>query len=606
MASNTSITLATLDFDTLKSNLVSFLQSQPQFADYNFSGSNLSVLLDVLSYNTYLNAFYLNMAISESFLDSAQLLSSVISKAKELNYVPRSYRSSQAFLTCVFPQSNLSVLKLPRGTRFAGKNQNGTFQYVTEEALVQYPAGGVFTFANLQVFEGKYVTDAYVVDSTIQNQQFILSNQNVDTNSITVNVVANSGSSNVLYTPASSLFGVSNTSPVYFLQATANGYYQLQFGDGVFGLAPTNGSTIIANYVITSGTDGNEASNFTLVDNIGVINGYGGAIIPTISANNSFGGANSETIESIRFNAPRSFQTQERAVTVNDFQQLVLANFPDVRACYAYGGETTNTVSFGTVFVSAISNAGYNLSNGEKNDIEAFLLDRVTLGITPKMIDPEYIYLDLNVNVEYDPNQTSYTSVDIQNLTSNTIVAYNSSSLEDFNTEFKYSQLTQAINNEDPCISSCEMSVVMKQSVSPSLNTSQTLSVSFQNPLKPGSILSSQFTSNGQIYSFTDYNPNNNTFQFEQSTSGLSIINTSNKLYLQNITVANQQSYAAIGTVNYENGQISIGNITINDFMGGAGVVFYASPVNENIFVTGNTILEIDIETGLTISTSTV
>mgnify|MGYP003344828100 FL=1 len=262
---NSSISLVSLDFDDLKNSLKTFLQSQSQFTDYNFDGSSISVLLDLLSYNSYLNAFYLNMVMSESFLDSAQLRGSVVSRAKELNYTPRSYKSSKATVSLQLNQGGLTSLTIPSGIQFNGKNANAAYTFTTNNSVVVYPSGGYFT-ANLDIYEGTYVNDVYVVDNTIQNQRFILSNQNVDTDTIIVLATENSGQTITTFTQALSLYGLNSTSNVYFLQAVNDSSYELVFGDGVFGRAPLNGAIIGATYRVSNGTDADGSTNFNLTD----------------------------------------------------------------------------------------------------------------------------------------------------------------------------------------------------------------------------------------------------------------------------------------------------------------------------------------------------
>lgn len=604
MAANTSISLSSLDFDTLKSNFISFLQAQPQFADYNFTGANINVLLDILSYNTYLNAFYLNMVASEMFLDSAQLPSSVISHAKSINYTPRSYKSSLAVLNLVFAQNGLNVFVIPQGTRFSGQNSNGNFTYVTRNSSTLYPTGGNFYANGINVYEGKYVNDTFVVDNTIDNQRFNLTNVNVDTDSLTVTVVENNGANTTVFNPTTSLFGLTNISNVYFIQATSNSGYEIVFGDGVFGRAPLNGATILSNYMITSGSDGNGSNTFNLSDNLGAFNGFTSSIIPSINvSNSSFNGANNEGIESIRFNAPRNYQTQENAITTNDYKQIILQNYSDIKSVHVYGGETVNTsIQFGKVFIVPATYAGYNLSSNEKTDIINFLLKRNVLGITPIIVDPTYLYLDVFSSVKYDNNQTTYSPSDIQNLIASTILSYNSVNLEDFDTEFKLSDFMGAISNTDGSISSNETYVVMKKIISPQLNSSSSINVVFNNAITPGSFYSSSFLSNGVTYKFTDYNPNLNTFTLLQSVSGLVINNNSNVLYLQSTSSSGQATYSSIGTLNYTNGSVNIGQIVINDFLNNNGIIFYATAVEENVTSMNNDILSIDIENGINIT----
>jgi hypothetical protein len=605
MPANNSLNLTSLDFDKIKANLIAFLQNQPQFADINFSGANINVLLDILSYNTYLNSFYLNMVSSETFLDSAQLTSSVVSIAKSLNYTPRSYKSSVATLNVSFPQSGLSTLTIPAGTRFSSKNSNGNFSFATRNSTVLYPSGGNFTANNLNVYEGKYFTDTYVVDNTIQNQRFIFSNQNIDIDSLNITVLENNGANTTLFTQASSLFGLSNTSTVYFLQATGNSYYEAVFGDGVFGRPPLNGATILANYMITAGSDGNSCStNFTLIDNIGTINGLTSAISSTITVSaNSFNGANTESTDSIKYNAPRAFQTQERAVTTNDYSQLILENYSDIKNVHVYGGETVNnSIQFGKVFVVPATYSGYNLTLSEKTDIQTFLSTRNVLGITPVLVDPTYLYLEVFSTVKYDQNQTTFSSFDIQNIVSNEIVSYNTTNLTNFNTEFKLSDFMAQISNADPSISSNETYVIMKKIISPALNAPSNINVLFNNPINPGSFYSSTFYVNGILYSYTDYNPNINSFSINQSSNGMTVVNQSNIVYLKTTNSAGQTSYTIGGNIDYKNGIINLGQININDFNGNIGVVFYAQPSNENVMSYNNDILEIDVVSGINLN----
>src|SRR5579864_591044 len=239
---NSSLSLTSLDFDTLRQNLQQFMQSQDLFKDYNFLGSNLSVLLDLLAYNTYLNAFYLNMIGSEAFLDTAQLRTSIVSRAKELNYVPRSARSAVATVNMSFATAGLNgLLVIPQGTLFAGKNSNGSFVFITDQTHTLLSSSSTFTINGMNVFEGKEFTETFIVDNTVENQKFVLSNQNVDDTSIEVNVTERSGQSNVAYQQAYNLFGLTSNSNVFFVQEDAGSVYEIQFGDGVFGYVPQNG-----------------------------------------------------------------------------------------------------------------------------------------------------------------------------------------------------------------------------------------------------------------------------------------------------------------------------------------------------------------------------
>jgi hypothetical protein len=538
------------------------------------------------------------------FLDSAQLPSSVISHAKSLNYTPRSYKSSTAVLNATFAQNGLSAFSIPLGTKFTGVNSNGSFTYVTRSSTILYPSGGFFVANNLSVFEGKYLIDSFVVDSAIQNQRFIISNQTIDTDSLSVLVMENNGANTTYFTQAQNLYGLTNTSNVYFIQATENAGYEIVFGDNVSGRTPLNGSTILANYMITSGTDGNGANTFSLADNLGSYNGYGSAIIPNIvTSTPSFNGANNEQIESIRFNAPRSYATQQSATTLNDYIQLILQNYSDIKSVHVYGGETlTTNPTYGTVYIVPATYSGFNLSINEKNNIINFISKRNTLGITPIIVDPSYLYLDVFSTVKFDSSKTSLSPANIQALVTNNIVTYNSTYLEDFNKEFKLSDFMTSISSVDPSITSNETYVIMKKIVSPLLNSPTSITVAFNNAIEPGSFSSSQFVSNNVTYSYTDYNPKANSFSISQLSSGLSINNNSNIIYLTYTLSSGTQIYINAGSIDYVNGIVTLGLITINNFLNNSGINFYATATTENVTSMNNDILTFDVQAGISVN----
>jgi hypothetical protein len=605
---NTSISLVSLDFDTIKNNLKQYLKNQAIFSDYDFEGSNFSVLLDVLAYNTYLNSYYLNMIASEMFLDSAQLRNSVISHAKTLNYLPTSRRSAVASITCTFAQSGLDVFEIPRGTRFSGQNSNSTFTFVTDESVVLYPSSNTFVAENLKIYEGTNVTESFIVDNSVINQRFILSNDTLDTDSVYVLVSENNGQSNSEFIKATSYFNVANTSNVFFIQAADNDLYELTFGDDIIGRKPTDGALIQVTYRLTGGDIGNGAKGFTLVDNLGSYNGYGSAIIPNIDVvDMSAGGSERETTDKIKKNATKWFQTQERAITTSDFKTLILQHFPSVKDVHVYGGETaTDEIGFGKVYVCPVTQSGYALTDSEKYQIEVFLKERMTLGLIPAFVDPDILYLQLNILVKYKSSSTIKSPADITTSVKNTVIDFNNNYLESFDTEFKYSQLLEDINNSDTSISSNEVDVILKKISTPTLNLSESITVNFRNKIKTGSLYSSIFSTNGRLYSFTDYNPNNNTLTLTQTSMGLNVINNSSNLYLKDVTTVGKETYSLIGTIDYTNGNVSINNIIINSFEDSEGIEFYVIAEEQNVFAKQNDVIEIDVANGIAITIESV
>jgi len=597
MAANNSISLVSLDFDTLKSQLKTYLKSQSQFSDYDFDGSNMSVLLDILTYNTHLNAFYLNMVASEMFLDSAQLRNSVISIAKSLNYTPRSTKSSRALINLSFPQSGLQSFSIPEATRFTGKNSRGSYQFITDESMVLYPANGFFTVSNVAIYEGTLTNDVFVVNYAVENQRFILTNETIDTDSLKVLVSEDNGQTNTLFTKSTTIYDVNANSAVFFVQATEDTKYEVVFGDGVLGRRPKDSAIIYCSYRNTSGADGNEATNFILNDNLGAINGYGSAIIPTITVLSAgFGGGEAETIEEIRYRAPRYFQAQERAITTNDYTTIITQQFQYIKNAYVYGGDQNGSFQFGKVFIAPITFTGELTSRAEKTEIEAFLKPRSTIGITPVVVDPDYLYVGVESEVVYNAAVTSLSATDIQSKVKQSIDQYNTDQLTDFNTEFKTSRFEAAIDDSDPSISSNDTNIVLRKFFrsEPFIRTSPV--ITYRNQIVPGTLLSSTFVVGGRRYQYTDYNPNNNTFVVTQLNNNAVITNTTNIIYLKDVTNPGFISYQPAGTIDYETGTVSANAITPTSFDGNEGISFTARPIAENVLSSENDVIVIDPE----------
>lgn len=600
---NTAISLVSLDFDTLKSSLKTYLKTQDKFKDYDFDGSNMSVLLDILSYNTYKNVFYLNMIAAESFLDSAQLRDSVVSRAKELNYTPRSRKSAIAELNLQFAQTGLSTFTIPKGTRFSGQNSNSTYTFVTDSATVLYPSGGFFSVNNFPVYEGRYLSETFIFDYSVEKQRFLLSNEQIDSDSITVNVSEDSGVTYTEYVATNSLFDLTSSSTVYFTQAAENNKYELVFGDGILGKKPKDSAIVVVQYRVTNGAEGNGSTNFTLDDNLGTINGLGSAITPTITvAAISYDGAERESIESIRYNAPRHYETQERAVTANDYRNLVLNQFTRIKTVNVYGGENIkDDVKYGKVFVVPITYSGTTVSESERTKIEKYLNDRSTIGISCTVLQPEYLYLVINTTVSYNTRITTLSAADVNAIVKNAIISYNQTDLNDFNIEFEYSSFTKMIDNSDNSITSNETTLQLKKLYQPELNVSNYISVNFDNSVIPGTFISSDFSSNGRTYAYTDYNPNLNTFSIVQEKNKTVIQNNVNTVYLVDKTIIGKQTYSSAGIIDYNNGIIDLNSIVVNSYLAGQGIEFYATPKNPNVYSKNNNLLSIDVIDGINI-----
>lgn len=594
---NSSLEVSSLDFDTLKTNLKNYLKNQSVFRDYDFEGSNMNVLLSLLSYNSYLNSFYLNMVAAESFLDSAQLRDSVVSHAKTLNYLPSSYKSPEAIADVRFVTNGIgSIFTIPKGTQFSGSNSNGTFTYVTDRVYTVNSGNGTFIAEDLKLYEGSYVSESFVKNDAIENQRFILSNENIDTESLVVQVFENSSVVGTDYLLAKTLYGITDTSNVYYLQAFKN-QYEIIFGDGVFGNPPKNGATITVSYRITNGTNGGGINSFILDNDLGAFNNGQATATVTVTTTAS-SGANAEPIETIRFRAPRAFQTQNRAVTTEDYKTLILDQFREIKTLNAYGGETDSAVSinYGKIIISPITYSGAPISQARKQEILDFIIDKMSVGLTPLIIDPEILYIAPRINVKYDPRRTSSTANAIKQLATTAVQNYNNTYLKEFNTSFIESDFIDFMMQIDPGIVSVNINNYVESIVSPEINRKQSLTVAFNNKIIPTNITSTQFLrSDGIFYTFADFNPNSTQLTTQKNDSGISVLSSSDdNLYLVSQQTLNT-SYVDIGTIDYENGIIYIYDLIVSDFGNNAGIKIFAVPFNKDITATKNQIIEFNL-----------
>jgi len=478
---NNSISLSSLDFNTLKQEFKNYLSSQSVFKDYNFDSSNMNVLLDVMTYNSYLNSFYLNMVASEMFLDSAQKLDSVVSHAKEMNYLPQSAKSSTSIVSFDVGTTGINgVLTIPKGTTFSGTNANGVYTFVTDKLHNYTSSNSTYSVSNLLIYEGTYNTDIFVVDNTVESQKFVLTNQYIDTASITVTV--SSSGSNTVYTPVETLFNLSSTSEVYFLQAAQNGLYEIVFGDGLFGKQPDNQSIIFIEYRVCHGVKADGITSFICTRDLGVDNS-GSAVLSAITVNQtSAGSAEPQSIESIRFSAPRYFATQQRAVTTDDFSALVLNNFggqfDDVTV---YGGETLEPKQYGRVVVALKPAGGTIAPQYLKDDVSSFLKNYTSLPTRVIVADPEYYYVGIDTRVQYNKQATTKISSEIKSIIRNTISTFSTNNLEKFGNDFRYSKFVASVDGADTSITSNDTSVFLVKRITPTLNYATSYSIPFNN-----------------------------------------------------------------------------------------------------------------------------
>jgi len=590
---NSSLDLSSLDFDSLKGNLKTFLSTQFVFRDYNFDGSNINVLLDVLSYNSYLNSFYLNMVASEMFLDSAQKYESVISHAKELNYLPQSARSSEAQISFTFDTTGISgELTLEKGTQFSGYNSNGTYTFITDLETSYTSANSTFSINGLKIYEGSAFQDSFLVDYTIENQRFLISNKNVDINSLVINVIENNGSTNTVFQKAENLFGLSALSEVYFLQGAENNQYEVVFGDGLFGRKPLNAATILVNYRVTNGSDALGVDNFTLVTDVGTLNGgIATESVITVDAI-ATSGANQESIDSIRFSAPRYFATQQRAVASDDYSSLVLSQFGNqIDDVNVYGGELLEPKQYGKVVIAVKQTGGTIVPDYLKTEITNYLTNYIALPNRVSVVDPDYFYVGLETTVQYDKNATTKLQQDIVSVVRTAINKFATANIGKFGSDFRYSKIVAYIDNSDASITSNDTHLQIIKRLTPKINTAESYVVDFNNgseydqvyagapPLNP-ILRSSSFSytsTDGTAYSICN---------IQDDGFGNLILYT----YINNrYTILSSN----IGTIDYVTGLVKINNLKVTDYTN--YISLYYLPNNKDIIMSKDKILLLEL-----------
>ena len=412
------------------------MQAQDVFKDYDFDASNISVLLDVLAYNTSLNAFYLNMISNEMFLDTALQRDSIISHAKELNYLPRSFRSAVATvdINLTSTSEDASIL-LARGSTFTGTlgNRNFTFSLPENVQALSTATQGVFKAEDVLIYEGDYTSDSYVVND--QNPaRYLITNKTVDTNSLRVTVIEDNGAETISYVIRDSLFNIESDDSVFFLQAAENDTYEVTFGDGIIGRKPKNNSVVLIEYRTSNGELPNGIGKFVSDDTIS-----GATVTSVVTKSKASGGSVPESLTSIKFNAPRAFSTQERVVTAEDYSTLLKTNFSEINDVIAFGGEIADPPQFGKVIVSVDLKNTDELPESFKQRYRSFIKPRSPLSIDPVFIRPDYTYVTVDSLVKYDINRTSLNIDDIKSLVLSSIQSFNNENINGFGKTLRYS-----------------------------------------------------------------------------------------------------------------------------------------------------------------------
>lgn len=579
-----------LDFQNLRTQIKDYLRTNSDFTDFDFEGSNFATLIDLLAYNSYITAFNSNMAVNEVFLDSATLRENVVSLARNIGYVPRSRRSAQAQISfdVDMSQTDSRTVKLLAGQVAVGAVREGNYIFsIPDDITVPVDSNGQASFDKIGIYEGVFVTSTFTVDSSQTNQRFILPNTNIDTTTIRVSVKNQVSESYSLY---SNILNVDKNSRVFLIQEVEDQKYELRFGDGIIGKKLSSGSTITVTYIVTNGTSGNGASNFTfsglIVDNNTIPVTSGISLLRTESSSQN--GDEIEKIDSIKYLAPRVYSSQFRAVTANDYKALIPYIYSNVDSVTAYGGEELDPPEYGKVFISIKPRNGTFLSEITKSNILRTLKQYSIAGIKPEIIDLSYLYIEIDSTIYYNQNKT-INSETIRTKVLNTLTTYSQSTdINSFGGRFKYSKVNALIDDTDDAITSNITKIKMRRDLSPEINVFATYELCFGNKIhikKDGySIKSSGFTIDGT----------EGTLYMGDISTG----SNSGKIFFFKIennlpTLVKNNA----GTVNYDTGEIllDVVNITGTSLVNGF-IEVQAVPESNDVVGLKDLYLQVDIK----------
>ena len=615
MASNIRVT--ELDFDQIKENLKNYLRSQPQFTDYDFDASNLSVLIDLLAYNTHYNAVLSNMVANEMFLDTAIKRSSVVSLAKNINYVPRSVRSSRAMVTVTLSgvSGNPNFITLDRYTAFNTNIDGTTYTFYNKDAYTTTPVGGVYTFDNVELYQGRKSEFYFTVTNPGPAEKYVIPNNNVDTTTIQVAVqYGGIGSFSDTYVISTDITAVDDTSKIYYLQENTEGFYEIYFGDGILGRKLSADDVVKVTYLISDGADANVSTNIAVSWSTNTIANESSRTIATVSS--PAGGADKETADQVRFNSLANYSAQNRVVTEEDYAALILENLPGAQSVNVWGGENNVPPVYGKTYISVKPKTGYVLTDMEKTRVLTDIIQpRSMVTADHEFVDPEYTYLGFGIDVKFNSTRTSKSAAQISSLIYNKVIEFMNINLERFNATFYRSQLEEQLMDVDDSVISVGVAYKMQKRLPliPNVRLTGTNTIKFPAPVHPSQVSTSYFY-------FVDGNGIGHTAQIRDvpDTSPPDYNGTGT---LRTFDVGTGTILDTVGVINYATGLITLdaaSALTINGYLGNATVLYANAGAQENttdITPAFNEILSLDdssrdsiaaVDNGITINVTAV
>lgn len=578
MATPTDLKIDGLNFNEIRDNFKSFLQAQQQFKDYNFDSSGLSTLLDVLSYNTYYNSFYVNMVSTEAFLSTAQRRSSVVNLARSLNYTPRSTSSARVVCTLTAtPSAGLpATLTIPKYTRFEASVNDSSYYFLTPTSLTFIrDDNNEYILSDVTLIEGRLVTEKYIRNVTDSDQRFMINNSTVDTSTMTVRVLnSTSDSTTRIFSVADNVVDIESDSLVYFIEEVEDGKFELFFGDGNIGAPLVNGNLLYIEYLVSSGNLANDVQSLSLASSITGISDITIAVTQP-----SYGGDQRETIAAIKFNAPKAYASQNRAITTEDYTSFVLKQ-PNVDSAIVWGGEDNDPPYYGKVFIAIKPKVGEALTITEKESIINYVLKpKKVLTIDVEIVDPEYVYLLIDSTVKFDSNQNVLNSTNLQTLIRNTVLNYESSDLGGFSKYFRYSKLSRLIDTCERSILSSVLNIRLRKEIGVQLNVAAPYTIDFANPID--SITQNRAAAH-------PYNAGNKVISNEFVYAGFPNCFMEENGGIMRIYRKSGASFigviANIGTLNYATGKVTLNGFSPQAFAdGGTTLKLTAYPADMDI-----------------------
>lgn len=582
-----------LDFADIKTAIKEYMRAETDFTDYDFEGSVISQLIDVLAYNTYYTAFNANMVVNELFLDSSTLRDNVVALAKQIGYAPKSITAPKAAinLQLLFTGTAPSAIILKAGTGFITNYDNTLYEFVVAEDYRKEVVNGTATFTDLPVYEGSLILDRTTVDTSLKNQRFIINNRGADVSTLKIKVFeANNSTVSNTYEKADNILSVGSTDRVFFLSEVEDEKYEIFFGDGVLGEKLSNNNVVEISYVTTSGASTNGAKTFTF--NGTITDGDGNPVTVPFSVNTlttssvASGGAEIESVSDIKFNAPKYFGSQNRAVTSNDYSAIVRKIYPAISDIIVFGGEEQEPPAYGKVFLSIKPTEAASLSSFTKNQLTTELKKYTVASIRPEFIDPSILYVELDSGIYFDGTKTKLLTTDIASKVSKGVQDYlKTSGTEKFNGKFRYSKFVSVIDGADRAISSNDTSITMRKDFIGQINSSSYYEICYKNAFLKDCDSPVVSSTGMTVFEHPNY-----TVYLEDRNGKLVLYR------LDSITGDKILLNDSVGDVDYDKGEIKIYDFTIlKGSFSDNRIELRVKPANKDIEVKREMYLDVDV-----------